>query len=76
MKTTITMTTDTAMPGPISINRRFELDVSEEEYFLVIHALQSHARTGDNDWPGEAIKAAAMRDGLMNVEDRIVRART
>jgi len=54
----------------ITIFRRMEIDLDDTEFNLIIHALQSHARVGDNEWPGEATEAAQMRDELMNAELR------
>jgi hypothetical protein len=52
----------------ITIIRQIQVDLDSQEFNLVIHALQSHARIGDSEWPDDAEKAADMRDALMNAE--------
>jgi len=53
----------------MKVYRTVEIELDGSEYNLIIHALQSHARIGDDAWPGEATRAAEMRDELMNFED-------
>jgi hypothetical protein len=52
----------------IKIMRKLRVDLNNDEFNLVIHALQSHAEIGSDKWPGEDHKAAELRDALLNAE--------
>ncbi len=50
----------------IEVVKMLKLDMDENESNIIIRALQSHAEYGDNKWPGEGHKAAAMRDEILD----------